>query len=235
MQELIQGGSAFFLYIIPAALLCMIARKVLRIPDELFRKILHFVLLGAYIPVLSTFTTWWIAVLFIIGTILLLYPLLALLERIPAFASFLNQRREGEIKNSMILALSVMAVSISVCWGWLGDKYLVLASIYAWGVGDAFAALIGKQFGKHKIHLRGADPHKSMEGSLAMFVTSSVAVLIVMLLRGGLGTGACILISAAAAAMSTVVELYTKDGYDTITCPTAAMLVILPLIHLLGG
>jgi len=29
--------------------------------------------------------------------------------------------------------------------------------------------------------------------------------------------------------------LCTRGGYDTITCPAAAMAVILPLIHLFGG
>jgi len=31
------------------------------------------------------------------------------------------------------------------------------------------------------------------------------------------------------------VEMCTKGGLDTITCPAAAMAVILPLIKLLGG
>ena len=38
-----------------------------------------------------------------------------------------------------------------------------------------------------------------------------------------------------AAAVTTYVELITKGGLDTVTCPAAAMAVILPLIHLLGG
>jgi len=44
-----------------------------------------------------------------------------------------------------------------------------------------------------------------------------------------------LLISLFAAAVTTYVELITKDGLDTITCPAAAMVVILPLIKILGG
>ena len=235
MTEFLHGAAAFLLYVIPAAVISFLARGFLKIPDELFRKILHFILLGAYIPLLFALETWWKASVLAVGLIAVFYPVIMLAEKIPAFSAFINQRRQGEIKNSLVLALSMMALSTCVCWGIFGDRYLVLACVYAWGVGDAFAALIGKQFGKHKIRMKFADPHKSVEGSAAMFVSSAVAVCIVLLVRGGLGAGSCVFIALAAAAVSALVELCTKDGYDTFTCPAAAMVVILPLIKILGG
>ena len=48
MQELLYGGAAFWLWIIPAALTMFVSRRMFKIPDELFRKILHFILLIAY-------------------------------------------------------------------------------------------------------------------------------------------------------------------------------------------
>ena len=163
MQEFLYGSSIFVLYVIPAAAIMLTARHFLRIPDELFRKILHFILLGAYIPLLFAFQTWWMSAAFAVAVIVLVYPILALAGRIPAFSSFVNERRQGEFKSSLVLALSVAAFSICICWGLLDDKLLVLACVYAWGVGDAFAALIGKRFGKHKIRMRFADPRKSIE------------------------------------------------------------------------
>ena len=235
MQEFLYGSSIFALYVIPAAAIMLTARHFLRIPDELFRKILHFILLGAYIPLLFAFQTWWMSAAFAVAVIVLVYPILALAGRIPAFSSFVNERRQGEFKGSLVLALSVAAFSICICWGLLDDKLLVLACVYAWGVGDAFAALIGKRFGKHKIRMRFADPRKSIEGSGAMFVASVMSVFTVLMLRGGLNPGICLLISLAAAAATTFVELCTRGGHDTVTCPLAAMLVILPLVRLLGG
>jgi len=235
MQEFLHGALAVMGYIIPAAAIMLTARWLLKIPDELFRKILHFILLGAYIPFLFAFETWWCSAGFVVALIVLIYPLLALAGRIPAFSSFVNERKKGEFKSSMVLALSVIAVSISICWGFFGDKFLVLACVYAWGVGDAFAALVGKRFGRHKIRLPFADCRKSVEGSAAMFVSSVLSVLTVLLIRGGMGLGSCLVIALAAAAVSTFVELCTKGGLDTVTCPAAAMLVILPLIDLLGG
>ena len=235
MDAFLRGAGIFLLYIISLASLCLTARLFVKIPDELFRKILHFVLLGAYIPLVFAFDVWWMASLLAAGLIGVLYPAISLAEKIPVFSSFVNQRREGEFKGSMILVLTVMALSTCICWGIFGDRHLVLACVYAWGVGDAFAALVGKRFGRHKIRLRFADHHKSLEGSVAMFVTSSAAVCAVLLLRGGLGIGACVLAAAAASAVSTFVELCSKDGHDTFTCPAAAMAVLLPLIGILEG
>lgn len=235
MQDLSHGALIFCLYVLPAAAVMMTARRFMNIPDELFRKILHFILLGAYFPLLFGFEHWWISSGFSVAVILIIYPLLALAGRIPAFSRFVNERKQGEFKSSLVLAFSTAAISTAVCWGLLGEKLLTLACVYAWGVGDAFAALVGKRYGRHKIGLHHADHRKSWEGSGAMFVCSVLSVVTVLLARGGLSLGRCLLIGLAAAAATTYVELCTKDGLDTVTCPLAAMAVILPLTKLLGG
>ena len=135
----------------------------------------------------------------------------------------------------MVLALSVMALSILLGWGIMQDKFIVLAGVYSWGVGDAFAALIGKRYGKHKIVWKIADNNKSVEGSLAMWITSAIAVFVVLLIRGGINPLWIVAISIAASGVSAFVELCSKNGLDTILCPTASMAILLPLITILGG
>lgn len=235
MQELLSGAVAIGVYIISMASVMLIVRKLFKVPDELFRKILHFILLGAYIPFLFLFQTWWIAAVFAATLVIMLYPILMLAGRIPAFSSFVNERKKGEFKSSMVLALGMMVISICICWGLFGDRYLVLASIYAWGVGDAFAALIGKKFGKHKIYWKFADSNKSIEGTLAMFLSSTISVFTILLVRGGLDVGICLLISVVVALVCAFVELCTINGFDTVSCPTIAMFVIIPLVKILGG
>lgn len=235
MHELFHGAVAVCVYFSIATCISLVCRKLIRIPDELFRKVLHFVLLFSYIPFVFAFDTWWASVLFTIGLEGMFYISLALFERLPAFSSFLNERKKGELKRSGLLAFAMLAVCVSVCWGLLNDRYLVLACMYAWGVGDAFAALVGKAFGKHKIHMKYVDGRKSVEGSVAMLLTSAAAVLIILLIRGGLSPVAYVLIPGVGAAAATVVELITPDGMDTITCPIAAMMAILPMMALLGG
>lgn len=234
MEELFCGAKMFALYLFPLAAVMTSARFFFKIPDELFRKLLHFVLLGGYAPMLFAFEHWWVSAGFAASLIVLLYPILLAVSRIPNFSSFANERKKGEFKNSMVLALLTMVMSITVCWGIFGDRLLTMACVYAWGVGDAFAALVGKRFGKHKVRLPFADSKKSWEGSAAMFLSAVFSVVIVLLVRGGLSFGKCLVIAVPAAIATTYTELCTKGGLDTITCPAAAMAVILPLVAILN-
>ena len=134
----------------------------------------------------------------------------------------------------MVLALSVMLFSIIIGWGLLNDKFIVLASVYSWGIGDAFAALIGKRFGKHKVKWKFVDNKKSYEGSLAMIISSTISVFIVLLIRGGLNPLYCLLIALVASLFSTFVELCCKKGLDTIFCPAVSISIITLLVFLLG-
>ena len=231
MQLFLNGTGITLLYILTVAGGMLLARKCLTIPNELFRKILHFILLGAYIPLVFAFEMWWMAAAFASALMVICFPVLMLAEKLPMFSSFMTERKKGELKNSMVLALGVMVVSISVCWGWFGDRWLVLACVYAWGVGDAFAALVGKRFGRHKIKWKMADSKKSMEGSFAMFVSAFISVTVVLYLRGGMPLAACFGIAAAAAAVCTLTEMSAKNGMDTFVCPLSAMAVILPLVY----
>ena len=45
----------------------------------------------------------------------------------------------------------------------------------------------------------------------------------------------CFVIAFLAAVVCTIAELCTKGGFDTITCPSVAMVIIIPLVKILGG
>ena len=129
----------------------------------------------------------------------------------------------------------MFAVVVSVCWGVFGEQYLALASLYAWGFGDAAAALIGKKFGKHKIYAPGLDGKKSYEGTLSMFAVSFLSVFVILQWHNGLNVIPCIIISFIVAAVSAVSELYSRNGNDTVISPLCAMAALLPLVYLFGG
>ena len=166
---------------------------------------------------------------------IIVFPILMVVEHIKNFSEFTTERKKGELKNSLLLVFTMFAFVISVCWGLFDDKILVIASILAWGIGDAFAALIGKKFGKHKIKDKFTDGKKSYEGTISMFVSSFVTVTVVMTLHGGLSKAGYIIIPLVTAAISAVAELYSKNGMDTVICPVAAMIVVDGLTYLFGG
>ena len=227
------GTGITLLYILIAVGLMLLARAVLTIPDELFRKTLHFILLGAYIPLVFAFEAWWMSAAFATSLIIILFPALSIAGKVPMFSSFVNERKKGEFKSSMVLAVGMMVFSVTVCWGIFADRYLVLATIYAWGIGDGLAALIGKRFGKHKIKWKLADGKKSVEGSATMFLCSLVAVFTVLMVTGGIGVPMCCAIALLAALVCTLAELCAKGGWDTVICPVSAMIVIIPMVTLL--
>lgn len=235
MLELWAGSKVVLIYYIVAASVALVCRALIRIPDELFRKILHCILLGSLMGFVFGFQTWWISAGVAVTFAVVVYPILAFFERYKAYSQLTTERKSGELKASLLLVFGMFATVIAVCWGWLGDKYLVLASVYAWGFGDAAAALIGKRFGKHKIQWKSIDGKKSYEGTMAMFLTSFVSVLIVLVCRGGLNAVGLLLTAAITAFVSAMAELYSKDGMDTVICPMAAMVTVLPLVYLFGG
>lgn len=235
MQELLEGTKAVLIYFAIAASTALGARLLIRIPDELFRKILHCILLGSLPVFLFSFHTWWLAALEAVGFAVIVYPLLAFLDRFPLFEKLTTERKHGELQHSLLLVFGMFALVMAVCWGWLNDRYLAMASIFAWGFGDAAAALVGKPFGKHKITWKYTDGKKSFEGSGAMFLTALITVTGILLLRGGLSPAGYLLIPPAVALTATAAELYSKNGNDTVICPLCAMAALLPLVAAFGG
>ncbi len=235
MQDILNGLGIVVLYFVIVASGALILRRRTSIPNEVFRKLLHCILLGSLLVWMLAFSTWWHAALTALVFALALYPILCLAGRIKGFSAFVTERTPGELKRSLLIVFLMFAVVISICWGWLNDKLLALAAVFAWGVGDAAAALVGRRFGKHGLTGRHIEGRKSVEGSLAMFAASFLCVGVILLLRGGLPWYGYLLISAVTAVGATVVELFSLKGMDTITCPLTAMVIMLPLVYLMGG
>lgn len=183
----------------------------------------------------DAFQTWWISSLAALVFVAVVFPLLSLVEKADGYSELLTERKSGEIKRSLVLVFGMFAVLNSICWGWLGQRWLVLACVCAWGFGDAAAALVGKKYGKRFLEGKLIEGRKSIEGTLAMFIVSFIAVLIVVLINANVAWYTGLAIAAATAAASTVVELYTRQGMDTVTCPFAAAAVLLPLLYLWGA
>lgn len=68
-----------------------------------------------------------------------------------------------------------------------------------------------------------------------MFALSFLSVSLLLTLRGGLSLPMLLVVSAVTAAVAAAAELFSLRGNDTITCPLAAMSVLLPMLHFFGG
>jgi len=233
-HEFAVGFGTLLGYFAVCASGALLLRHYVTVPREVFRKTLHMILLGSVFVFAYAFRTWWVSAAAAVAFAVLVYPLLAVAERLPGYSELLTERKAGEIKRSLLVVFGMFTVLIAVCWGWLGERYLVIASVLAWGLGDAAAALVGKRFGRHFIEGRFVEGRKSLEGTLAMFAVSFAAVMVVLLVQGSVAWYGYVPVATATAAVAAVVELYTRNGMDTLTCPLAAAATLIPLVHLWG-
>ena len=235
MQVILLSTLNVLIYFIVSASIVMLGRKFLPLPKEVIRKSLHFILLGSFVVFILSYKTWQATALAAIIFEVLMFPMLAFLERFSKYSEISTERKPGELKQSLMLVYTMFAIVVAICWGGFGDKFLAICSLYAWGIGDAYAALVGKKYGTHKIEAKGVDGKKSYEGTFAMYVVSCVTVFSILMVRGGLSIVACVIIALVVGSVSATAELYSKDGNDTVICPLSAMTALLPLVYLFGG
>ena len=222
-------------YFLGCALLALLMRRFLTLPGEVYRKMLHFILVASIFVFLYGFDSWYEACLAATIFAVAAYPALSFAERFESYAALLAERKGGEIKRSLIAAFTMFAAIIAICWGLFGARYLALAVILGWGLGDAAAALVGKKYGRHHLKGKFIDGQKSLEGTAAMLVVSFLAIGAVLLLNGDLPRQYLPAIASVAALVCAVVELHTKNGMDTLTCPASTLAVLLLLLRIWGG
>lgn len=236
MNELLIGFAKIGIYFAVCASIALLLRLLIKkMPTEIFRKILHLILLGSSFIWEYGFETWWISAVAALIFAAVVYPILLLAENIKGYSNFVTERKSGELKQSLLIVFSMFAFVITVGWGIFGIKPVVTASIMSWGLGDAAAALIGKKFGKHHISGKLIEGTKSLEGSAAMFITSFIALNGVFIANGLFSIPVSLAIAAVTAFASALSELLSKNGMDTIICPFANMAVLIPLTLLFGN
>jgi len=163
------------LYVVGTYFLCassvLFIRKIVSVPPEVSRKLLHLSAIIVLTVWLYAFVDWRITEIIIVVFAVAAHPILLLLLSIkdrsikdrPTASSLSNissERSPGELRKSLSASYLMFMLAVGVCWGRLGDRNLALAGIFAWGSGGAAAALVGRQYGKNKIGRSGKNPWK---------------------------------------------------------------------------
>lgn len=228
------GFGLFIGYIVAAGLTAVLIKTFIKLPVEVFRKILHMMVTLSIFPLLQLFSTWYAAVVAALSLVFILYPVLAMLERSSFYQWLAPERQGGEFKYSLIIVQVSFATLISVFWGLLGIEwqYVAVVAVMAWGFGDAAAALVGKAFGRRRIQHRQIKGTKTVEGTLAMFVVAGLAIFCTLLIYAGQSWYVSLTVAALVAPVCAVVELFSYREMDTLTVPLSAAFTILPLMSL---
>ena len=231
MEYLLEFLRAFGIYlgcIAAMASILIVIRFTVKVPDYVFRKLLHIVAFTSILPLAYSTNIWWIAVAVEVFFLILVIAALRFFEKYPFYKELFVEKARHEVIISFIALFSMIALMLSVFWGGLGaeHKYIAVAAIMAWGPGDAAAAIVGKNFGKHKLQGKMIEGTKSVEGSASMAITSFVCVLPILLLMSYHPWYISLAFAAAIAPIASLTELFTKKGWDTITVPIVSALVL---------
>lgn len=231
------GLGLYIAYFVVAALLALLFKRYIKLPSELFRKMLHLVITMSILPLLKLFSVWYLAVLAAFLLVLIVIPVLTLVEKTTFYKGFAPERAHGEFKSSLVIVQLSFALLITVFWGLLGIDYhyIAVVAVMAWGFGDAAAALVGKAIGRRRIRNRRIEGAKTVEGTHAMLVVAGLAIFFTLLIYAGQPWYVSLTFAALVAPVSTAVELFSSRGMDTLTVPLATAFSLLSLVSLFSS
>ncbi len=112
--------------------------------------------------------------------------------------------------------------------------HLAIIGYFVAGWGDAIGEPIGVRFGKHKYYvlsLQNVKCQRSIEGSLAILVMSSVAVVIGLWIISGFNWWIIIFIAILVGVVTTIVEAISPHGLDNFTTQVSAVVVCYYILY----
>lgn len=226
------GLVASYAYAIGLIALAEALRRMLSVPQELTRKLVH---IGAgmwVFGVLALFDHWqWGIVPFatFIGGNYLFYR----------YRVFGSMDSENSAPGTVYFALAI-TVLFGLLWrpqGPVDRAPIAAAGAMALTWGDALAALVGRRYGWHRYKIGRST--RSWEGSVAMFIAASISMFLVLTWLPGsalspLAARSSLILALAAAlvgaAVATVAEALTPHGADNLSVPLVAAGALLLLL-----
>ncbi|QLH74124.1 MAG: hypothetical protein HPY73_00770 [Methanomassiliicoccales archaeon] len=205
---------------------------------RLHRKFIH-VMIGNIVLFWWIFETDWVMSLLAAAPFV---PLLILFSKEGSRGDVPKSKLEREVKNSVLAEASVDGhklglVYYAISWTLLAyfsfdDLMLASIGIVCMAYGDGMGGLIGKRYGRRKIH-----KDKSIEGTLSVFIFATLACFFVIAYYGFLSSEGyyaspiidlptMILVSISIAAYVAVVELYTPGEYDNLIIPLTSVIIL---------
>lgn len=226
--EILKTFLWFVIPIIVLGIICILIRVFTKVPDFIFRKILHLIAACMILVLLIVPIHWWVAEIIVGISAIGLTVLLLIFEPTPIYKKFFVEKSKHEVLISFLLFFFVVACLIALFWGYKGynNRFYVIIAILAWGLGDAAAAIFGQAFGKHKVSGKMIEGIKSIEGSVMCFIFSFIISFILLITLMHIVWWLALLEALLIGVFVSLTELFTKKGLDTITCPLVAALIL---------
>ena len=228
MGEFCKVLLVFLAYSACVGIPLIVIRFTMKIPDFVFRKMMHLFAVCSVFPLAFATDLCWASVAVICVCLVVAVVMILIHENASFFNKLFVEKSTHEVAINFASFFILTAVLFSVFWGILGDKYkyIAVASIMAWGPGDGMAAIVGISSGKHKIKGKHIEGTKSVEGTAAMIITSFICTFLTLWFMKAFPWHRCFLIAAVVGVVSGFTELYTMNGWDTVSVPLAAAAII---------
>lgn len=178
------------------------------------RKLVHLggSAIGVFLPLLVQ--SWHVA-LVLTGSLSLLFFVTSKGRLLRSVGGVSRSSRGSEYYPLAVFLVFVLA----------GDEYWrYLASLLVLGVADAFAALVGGEYGR--IRYAVEEESKSLEGSLVFLVVAYLAIQLPLLLLTQLPPGIIVLSSLLVALVVTGFEAISLRGADNLFVPIATCVIL---------
>ncbi len=114
------------------------------------------------------------------------------------------------------------------------QMYFPLSAILLMIISDTLASVIGKRYGKHNIKIPWIKGIRTLEGSLAFFISGYILCMIAFTLLGvtnpitqmHISFLDALLYSLIASALATLIELFSPSTWDDLTVPILTTIII---------
>lgn len=213
-----------FVYVFAAIGIAEGLRKAFKWPVEFTRKFIHIAVGMWSVGTALLFTDKWLAMVPPLSFVVLNY----ISYRRNTIAAM-----ESADKSNLGTVYFPLAFAIIILLTFDVSKALLVASLMPLTWGDAFAAIVGKRWGRHKYTV--ASMTRSLEGSLAMFAFSFISVFIVLLLMASFQAPAVLwafTFALITAAITTLAESISVGGLDNLIIPAVSLVTLWVLTNL---
>ena len=203
--RIVIGYIVFLVYTCGIMYLGVLVEKKTNIDKTVCRKLTHIV--SAFVWVICWYffgcSIHWVILNFL-GAIAL--GAVTLNKNFSAF-----QRDDDDKSPGMFYFGLSTAIVALICY-LVGEELYLYTGVayYCLALGDGFAPLVARLFGKHNVEIR---PHKSLVGTLTVFVISFISTLVFSHI---FDMGLSIVFILSVAAITTVTEFYGFKGTDNI-------------------
>lgn len=201
-----------FMYVAAVLGVAELIRRNLELKKDFTRKFVHIAIGTFIIPTFYVFDSLYFAlvppVAFIIVNLLS--------YRFKVFKAM--EEEDGNNLGTMLFPISFSIVMI-VFWEMGPDRVAAILGILVMAWGDASASIIGRNFGTHFYHV--FRERKSIEGSVAMFVSSYIALILMLTIWGHprLDIIEMTVIAVVVSIFGTFLEAISVRGFDNLIVP----------------